>query len=110
MLIIPPTGWLRASVRAIDESNPRHRSWLPHRNYLSTDVAYLQDETPVDLLVEIWPTAVIVQPGGKIVFEVSNALLQVRHGERKANPAFLQVATADTQGGGIFNHCDPNDR
>jgi len=82
-------GWLRASVRAIDESNPRHRSWLPHRNYVSTEVAYLEDESPVDLLVELWPTAAVVQPGGKVVFE---------------------VATADTQGGGIFNHCDPNDR
>jgi hypothetical protein len=42
---------------------------------VSTDVAYLRDETPVELLVELWPTAVIVQPGGKIVFEVSSAVL-----------------------------------
>ena len=82
-------GWLRASVRKIDESSPRHRSWFPHRNYLSTDVSYLEPDTLYDMLVEIWPTACVVEAGNSIVFE---------------------VATGDTQGAAIFLHHDPVDR
>ncbi|KAM0793769.1 hypothetical protein ACM66B_001187 [Microbotryomycetes sp. NB124-2] len=82
-------GWLRASLRKIDETSPRHRSWFPHRNYLSTDVDYLEPETLYDLLVEIWPTACVVDAGNSIVFE---------------------VATGDTQGAAIFLHHDPVDR
>ncbi|BGP09035.1 hypothetical protein JCM10049v2_004890 [Rhodotorula toruloides] len=82
-------GWLRASLRKIDETSPRHRAYLPHRNYLSTDVSYLEPNTPYDCLVEIWPTAVVVSPGSSIVFE---------------------VATGDTQGAAIFLHHEPTDR
>ncbi|KAK4050390.1 hypothetical protein OIV83_003459 [Microbotryomycetes sp. JL201] len=82
-------GWLRASLRKVDESNPRHRSWFPHRNYLSTDVEFLKPDNLYDLLVEIWPTACVVDAGNSIVFE---------------------VATGDTQGAAIFLHHDPVDR
>ncbi|KAL8276718.1 hypothetical protein RQP46_010897 [Phenoliferia psychrophenolica] len=82
-------GWLRASLRAVDESNSRHKDYLPHRNYTSKDVELLQPKVVYDLLVEMWPTAVIVSPGGSLV---------------------LEVATADTQGSGIFRHDDPDDR
>ncbi|KAG7532083.1 hypothetical protein FFLO_03891 [Filobasidium floriforme] len=82
-------GWLRASVRKINEQSPRHRDWLPHRDYLSTEVDYLKPDVVYVLVVEIWPTACIVAPGGKIIAE---------------------VATGDTQGGGIFLHNDPVDR
>ncbi len=82
-------GWLRASLRKIDTASPRHRDYLPHRNYFSTDVSFLEPETPYSLLVEVWPTTVTVSPGGSIVFE---------------------VATGDTQGAAIFLHDDPTDR
>ncbi|GHJ83654.1 hypothetical protein NliqN6_0056 [Naganishia liquefaciens] len=82
-------GWLRASLRAINESDPRHREWLPRRDYESKDVAYLEPEQKYDLLVEIWPTQVVVSPGGKIV---------------------LEVATGDSQGCGIFLHNEETDR
>ncbi|POY74191.1 hypothetical protein BMF94_2765 [Rhodotorula taiwanensis] len=82
-------GWLRASMRKVDESSPRHRHYLPHRNYLSTDVSMLQPNTPYELQVEIWPTCVVVEAGSSIVFE---------------------VATGDTQGCGIFLHHEPTDR
>ncbi|GAA6037993.1 hypothetical protein JCM8097_009530 [Rhodosporidiobolus ruineniae] len=82
-------GWLRASLRAIDTSSPRHRAYLPHRNYRSTDVSYLEPETPYNLLVEIWPTCVVVEKGASIV---------------------LEVATGDTQGAAIFLHNEPTDR
>ncbi|KAF2446287.1 hypothetical protein P171DRAFT_385100 [Karstenula rhodostoma CBS 690.94] len=82
-------GWLRVSLRTINPSRPRHREWLPHRDYFSTDVQPVipGDIYPVD--VEIWPTNVVVEKGGKIVFEVSSG---------------------DTQGSGIFQHNHPEDR
>ncbi|KAF1971870.1 X-Pro dipeptidyl-peptidase protein [Bimuria novae-zelandiae CBS 107.79] len=82
-------GWLRVSMRKINTSHPRHREWLPHRDYFSTDVQPVipGDVYPVD--VEIWPTNVVIEKGGKIVFEVSGG---------------------DTQGSGIFQHNHPEDR
>ncbi|KAJ5897066.1 uncharacterized protein N7473_006465 [Penicillium subrubescens] len=82
-------GWLRVSMRKVDEQNSRNRPWLPHRNYYSTDVQpVLPGEVyPVD--VEIWPTNVVVEKGGKII---------------------LEVASGDTQGSGIFQHNSPIDR
>lgn len=82
-------GWLRVSLRKINTSHPRHREWLPHRDYFSTDVQPVipGDVYPVD--VEIWPTNVVVEKGAKIVFEVSSG---------------------DTQGSGIFQHNHPEDR
>lgn len=82
-------GWLRASLRAIDESSPRNRAYLPYRGYRSTDVSYLEPLTPYSLLVEIWPTCVVVDKGASIV---------------------LEVATGDTQGAAIFLHDEPTDR
>jgi predicted acyl esterase len=82
-------GWLRVSMRKVDEQNSRNRPWLPHRNYYSTDVQpVLPGEVyPVD--IEIWPTNVVVEKGGKII---------------------LEVASGDTQGSGIFQHNSPIDR
>ncbi|KAL1608344.1 hypothetical protein SLS60_003285 [Paraconiothyrium brasiliense] len=82
-------GWLRVSLRKTNPLHPRHRDWLPHRDYFSTDVQPVipGDVYPVD--VEIWPTNVVVEKGGKIVFEVSSG---------------------DTQGSGIFLHNHPEDR
>lgn len=82
-------GWLRVSLRKTDPSHYKHRAWLPHRNYVSTDVepVVVGDIYAVD--VEIWPTNVVVEKGGKIV---------------------LEVASGDTQGTGVFQHNSPVDR
>ncbi|BAE63210.1 unnamed protein product [Aspergillus oryzae RIB40] len=82
-------GWLRVSMRKVNEKHLRHREYLPHRDYFSTDVLPVMpgEVYPVD--VEIWPSNVVVEKGGKIVLEVSSG---------------------DTQGSGIFQHNDPNDR
>ncbi|KAJ5978939.1 Peptidase S15/CocE/NonD C-terminal [Penicillium viridicatum] len=82
-------GWLRVSLRKTDPNHHKHRAWLPHRNYVSTDVepVIVGDIYAVD--VEIWPTNVVVERGGKIV---------------------LEVASGDTQGSGIFQHDSPIDR
>lgn len=82
-------GWLRASLRKVKEDDPRNKEWLPHREYLSTDVQQVKPDTIYDVDVEIWPTNVVVEKGGKIVFE---------------------VASGDTQGSGIFQHNSPKDR
>lgn len=82
-------GWQRVSLRKVNSDHCRHRAWLPHRDYYSTDVQPVipGEVYPVD--VEVWPTNVVVEKGGKIIFEVSSG---------------------DTQGSGIFQHNSPTDR
>lgn len=82
-------GWLRVSNRKVYEDHPLHRPWLPHREYLSTDVQPVKagEVYPVD--IEIWPTNVVVDKGGKLVFEISSG---------------------DTQGCGVFQHVSEVDR
>ncbi|KAJ5984579.1 hypothetical protein N7481_006678 [Penicillium waksmanii] len=82
-------GWLRVSMRKVNEKHVRHREYLPHRDYCSSDVLpVLPGEVyPVD--VEVWPTNVVVEKGGSIVLEVSSG---------------------DTQGSGIFLHNSSVDR
>ncbi|PWY90702.1 alpha/beta-hydrolase [Aspergillus heteromorphus CBS 117.55] len=82
-------GWQRVSLRKVNAEHPRNRPWLPHRDYYSTDALPVVpgEVYPVD--VEVWPTNVVVEKGGKIIFEVSSG---------------------DTQGCGIFQHNAPEDR
>lgn len=82
-------GWLRVSNRKVNTAHPRHRSYLPHRDYFRCDVLpVLPGEVyPVD--VEIWPTNVVMEPGSRLV---------------------LEVASGDTQGCGTFQHTSPTDR
>ncbi|KAG5797534.1 hypothetical protein H9Q69_003394 [Fusarium xylarioides] len=82
-------GWLRVSLRKVDSEHSKHREWLPHRNYTSKDVQPVIQGEVYAVDIEVWPTNVIVDKGGKLVFEVSSG---------------------DTQGSGIFLHNDPIDR
>ncbi|KFA70910.1 hypothetical protein S40288_10147 [Stachybotrys chartarum IBT 40288] len=82
-------GWLRVSLRNVDVHNLKHREWLPYRGYTSKDVLPVIQGEIYAVDVEIWPTNVVVEKGGKLVFE---------------------VASGDTQGSGIFLHNDPVDR
>jgi len=82
-------GWLRTSLRKTDEQNPKHKEWLPHREYRSTDVQEVKADTVYEVDVEVWPTNVVVEKGGRLVLEVSSG---------------------DTQGTGIFGHNHPEDR
>ncbi|KAJ1323509.1 hypothetical protein MN608_10753 [Microdochium nivale] len=82
-------GWLRVSLRKLSVDSPKHRDYLPHRDYSSRDVQSVVQGDVYGVDVEVWPTQVIVDKGGKIVFE---------------------VASGDTQGSGIFTHEDKNDR
>jgi len=82
-------GWLRVSMRKVNEKSLRHNEHMPYRDYFSTDVLPVMpgEVYPVD--VEIWPTNIVVEKGGKLI---------------------LEVASGDTQGSGIFQHNDPIDR
>ncbi|KAF1352588.1 Alpha/Beta hydrolase protein [Delphinella strobiligena] len=82
-------GWLRVSMRKTHPENYKHRPYLPHREYLSTDVRPVIPGEIYSVDVEIWPTNVVVEKGAKLVFEVSSG---------------------DTQGTGMFSHNDPVDR
>jgi predicted acyl esterase len=82
-------GWLRASLRKIYTEDARHRDWLPHRKYLSTDVQPVEAGEVYELKLEIWPTCCVVEKGSRFLFEISSG---------------------DTQGSGIFQHNHPDDR
>ncbi|GAM87649.1 hypothetical protein ANO11243_056760 [Dothideomycetidae sp. 11243] len=82
-------GWLRVSLRKTDQTHAKHREYLPWRNYYSTDVLPVVPGEVYKVDVEVWPTQVVIEKGGKLVFE---------------------VASGDTQGSGIFQHNDPVDR
>ncbi|KIW10097.1 hypothetical protein PV08_11057 [Exophiala spinifera] len=82
-------GWLRVSLRKVNEQHPWHRSWLPRRDYLSTDVETVDPGVIYPVDVEIWPTNVVTEIGSRLIFE---------------------VASGDTQGAAVFTHNHPTDR
>ena len=82
-------GWLRASLRAVDQSNPLHKPYLPHRNYYSTDVQPVKLNEAYTMDIEIWPTNVVIGAGAKLV---------------------LEIASSDTQGSQRYPHNHPVDR
>lgn len=82
-------GWQRVSLRKVNTAHPRHRAWLPHRDYFSTDVLPVIPGEVYGVDVEVWPTSVVVEAGGKIVLEVSSG---------------------DTQGCDRFQHRGETDR
>ena len=87
---VPVTkGWLRVSLRKVNENSPRHQVWHPHREYLSTDYAPLKSGQVYPVDVEIWPTNVVMSQGDRLVFEISSG---------------------DTQGAGLFEHNSKQDR
>lgn len=82
-------GWLRGSLRKVNADHPRHQPYLPYREYLSSDVQPVRNGQVYAINIELWPTNVVVDKGGKLIFEVSSG---------------------DTQGSGLFQHTNPTDR
>jgi predicted acyl esterase len=82
-------GWLRVSLRKVNDSHHKHRTYLPYRDYFSTDVLPVLPGEVYPVEVEVWPTNVVLEAGAKLVFEVSSG---------------------DTQGSGIFTHNGEQDR
>ncbi|KAG4432916.1 hypothetical protein IFR05_011609 [Cadophora sp. M221] len=82
-------GWLRVSLRKVEENHSLHREYLPYREYRSIDVQEVKAGEIYPIDVELWPTNVVVEKGSRLVLELSSG---------------------DTQGTGIFGHCHPKDR
>lgn len=82
-------GWLRVSLRKVATDHPRHSEYQPYREYRSIDVQEVKSNAIYAVDVEVWPTNVIAEKGGRIVFEISSG---------------------DTQGSGIFTHTNEKDR
>lgn len=82
-------GAVRVSLRKTNPQHPRHRHWLPHRDYLSTDALPVIPNEVYTVDVEMWPTNVVVQRGERLV---------------------LDVGASELAGSGIFQHNDPVDR
>lgn len=82
-------GFLRVSLRKTNPQHPRHRPWLPHRDYYSTDVLPVVPNEIYAVVIEMWPTNVIMDKGDRLV---------------------LDVSSGDTSGCSIFQHSDPIDR
>lgn len=79
-------GWQRVSLRKVNKEHPRHREYLPYRDYFSTDIQPVIPGEVYTVDVEIWPTNIVVHPGEMISVEISGG---------------------DTQGVGIFRHESP---
>ena len=82
-------GWLRVSMRKVNNEHHKQRDYLPWRDYYSTDRLPVIPGEVYSVDVEVWPTNVVVEKGGRLVFEVSSG---------------------DTQGSGIFGHNNSVDR
>lgn len=82
-------GWLRLSLRKVNQEHRWNRPWLPQRDYFSTDVQPVMPGQVYEVDIELWPTNVVVVKGGKIA---------------------LEIASGDTAGSGIFMHNHPEDR
>lgn len=79
-------GWQRVSLRKESDDT---LSWLPRRNYRSTDVKLVETDTIYQVRIELWATNVVVSKGGKLI---------------------LEVGPKDQQGCGIFKHDHEQDR
>ncbi|KAK8210518.1 Alpha/Beta hydrolase protein [Phyllosticta capitalensis] len=82
-------GWLRVSLRNTSPEHPKHREYLPWREYTRADVRPVIPGEVYGVDVEVWPTNVVLEKGAKLV---------------------LEVASGDTQGCGLFQHNHPEDR
>ncbi|GLA50104.1 hypothetical protein AnigIFM63604_006126 [Aspergillus niger] len=82
-------GFQRVSLRKVNSQHPRHRPWLPHRDYYSTDILPVVPNEIYTVDVELWPTNVVVQKGERIA---------------------LDIGASELAGSGIFQHDDPSDR
>lgn len=94
-------GWLRASQRKLD----LERS-LPYRPYHTHDEPWpLVPGKPVELLIEILPTCIVIPPGYRLALNVRGKDYENGFPDAKG-PGDLFSMT----GVGPFNHAEPKDR
>ena len=62
-------GWLRASMRKTDLTrSTEFRAWHPY-----DEVQALSPDAPVELDVNLWPTAWVIQQGNRLVLEIGGS-------------------------------------
>ncbi len=94
-------GWLRASHRKLDPQKS-----LPHRPYHSHDEVWpLTPGEPVELLIELWPTCIVIPPGYRLALNIRGKDYDNGLGDAK-----LADAPYPMTGVGPFHHNDPSDR
>lgn len=64
-------GWLRASMRFVDDAHPLHTPYLPYQPCMSVTVAYPKAEEVIELVVEVWSVHFVLERGARLVLEVS---------------------------------------
>ena len=94
-------GWLRASQRKLDVEKS-----LPYRPYHTHDEEWpLVPGEPVELLIEILPTCIVVPPGYRLALNIRGKDYDHGLGDAK-QPGDLFSMT----GVGPFTHANPKDR
>ena len=94
-------GWLRASQRKLDDERS-----LPYRPYHTHDAAWpLTPGEPVELLIEIWPTCIVIPPGYRLALNIRG-----KDYENGLGDANLPDEMYVMKGVGPFTHADPKDR
>jgi uncharacterized protein len=94
-------GWLRASQRKLDAEKS-----LPYRPYHSHDEEWpLAPGERVELLIEIWPTCIVIPPGYRLALNIRGKDYENGLGDAKL-PDELYSMT----GVGPFTHAEPKDR
>ncbi|MFM0741363.1 CocE/NonD family hydrolase [Paraburkholderia xenovorans] len=94
-------GWLRASQRKLDP-----KLSLPYRPYHTHDEAWpLVPGDPVELLIEILPTCIVIPPGYRLALNVRGKDYENGFPDAR-QPGELYTM----KGVGPFTHADPADR
>ena len=70
--VVVTKGWLRCSLRKVDESHPYHKFYQPWRNYRKADLEYLKVDKVYTVDVEVWPTNLVLAKGETLVVEVAS--------------------------------------
>jgi uncharacterized protein len=94
-------GWLRASHRKLD-----HERSLPYRPWHTHDEEWpLVPGEPVELLIEILPTCIVIPPGYRLALNIRGK--DYEHG---LGDARRQGGLYTMKGVGPFTHAEPRDR
>jgi predicted acyl esterase len=94
-------GWLRASHRKLDPQRS-----LPHRPYHTHDEVWpLVPEEPVELMIEILPTCIVVPAGYRLALNIRGKDYENGLPDAKTVDDLFSMT-----GVGPFTHADPQDR
>ena len=95
-------GWLRASHRKTDDR--LSKPWRPYHTH--DEQQPLKRGEPVDLLIEIWPTCIVVPAGCRIALSIRGRDYEWQ----KTTGVRLSNFKNELTGCGPFLHDDPRDR